>query len=789
MYAKFRFIILHFVNVPLFTVYSIFFISGAAGLIYEIVWARLLIVIFGGTTNSVVAVVAVFLGGLAIGSFLFGKYADTVEHPSALLRLYALLEIGVGATALLSPSLLSAIVSLYARMSDGSEVTLSLLFVKFFLTTIVILLPTILMGATLPVLVSFITRYALKFEEQVSILYAVNTAGGVVGVLAAGFLLIEMLGLYGTLYCGVILNGAAAVGALVVRSRLMFTAKEKETVMILQYDENEEQEQISHPFQLLTLVSLGISGFIAIAYQVLWVRMLTPLTGTFIYAVAAILAVYIAGIALGSVIHMMLVRRWGRHAHYFALSEAGIGACALLSVMIMSADFQIPRHLITLLVIVPATIFMGVAFPAALSILKSGCKGTGSVVGRSYFFNTIGAIAGGFSTSFIFIPFVGSSKSIVLLSIINMSIAVLLFVNDMRAMRFKSYRLAFFVGAGIVLGFAYNLLILHGDSLQEYVTQGRINAARASGAEFEFREDNTTSVLAFRDDRAGKTGLFVNGIETAGKVMETKLMAHVPYALHPNPERMLIIGFGVGTTFRSSLRDGMFTDVVELSPSVPDMFHFFYADAAAVMQNKKGNIIINDGRNYVALTRKKYDIVVIDPPPPFNAAGTTVLYSQEFYEDISRILQPGGLVSQWLFGGTRIDDIGMAARSFAEVFPHVKVFLNPGDVEGIFLIGSFQPIEIDERRVGSVFSSDSVVRDLQETNSIISADDILGHIVSGEAMVSLTEPFPVITDSHPRTEYFLLRSWFSDFPKMSAVWPYFYDVVIRNRSDNGGRRP
>ena len=764
-------------NAFLFPIYFIFFISGAAGLIYEIVWTRLLVVIFGGTTNSVVAVVAAFLGGLAIGSFLFGRYADKVEMPTVLLRLYAFLEFGVALTALLSPLLLNAIVPIYAHISDGSEVTFSLLVVKFLLTMLVILVPTILMGATLPVLVSFVTRHTFKFEEQVSMLYAVNTAGGVVGVLVSGLLLIEMFGLYGTLYFGVILNVSAALGALFLRARSpVFSVGGG--ILVPPASPDSAVNQIAYPYKMLVLGSLGISGFIAIAYQVLWVRMLTPLTGTFTYAVAVIFALYIAGIALGSLLYLILVKRWGQRVLYFAVSEAGIGICAMISVFVMHSFPSLSRHLLTLLVIAPATVCMGVAFPAAVSILKGGGKEAGFAVGRAYFYNTIGAIVGGFCASFVLIPFIGSSQSVLLLSLGNMGLAAILFWNDREIMYFGFYRRVFTAGLGVLSVFLSYQLLYNGDSLYEHVTQSRINHLRYAGAEFDFREDNITSVFAFRDRQSGQSGLFVNGIETAGKVMETKLMAHVPYAIHPNPTDMLIIGFGVGTTFRSSLQDGMYTDVVELSPTVPRMFHFFYEDAVDVLRNPNGRVIINDGRNYTALTDKKYDIVVIDPPPPFNATGTTVLYSKEFYQDISRILRPGAIVSQWLFGGTRLDDIGMAARSFTDTFPHVRVFVNPGNVEGVFLIGSFDPIVVDEKRVRDVFIYPHVVADLAEARATISGDDVLRHIVTDNSFLSAVGEFRPVTDSHPRTEYFLLRSWLSDFPNMSAVWPSIYHAMV-----------
>ncbi|OGZ45461.1 MAG: hypothetical protein A3C84_00040 [Candidatus Ryanbacteria bacterium RIFCSPHIGHO2_02_FULL_48_12] len=742
-------------------IYPLFFISGAAGLIYEIVWTRLLVFVFGATTNSMVAVVSAFLGGLALGSLLFGKLADRTTDPKILLRLYAKLELGVALTALSSLYLLHLMTPLYATLSDGTSVTGSLLLFKFALSIGIILVPTILMGATLPVLVNFIESYGKGIEKNVSMLYGVNTFGAVLGVIGAGFFLIEFFGLRGTLITAAGCNLLAAGVAWRVRPPVPDISK-----ITQKGDGVVSAVETLHQVELrMIMLALGISGFAAISYQVLWTRMLTPLTGTFIYALSAILAIYLFGIAVGSILYNWLVRRFDKHGLFFALSEAGIGICALCSVLVMLVPLPIPRHLVAFLVILPATICMGVSFPAAIAMLKRG-GGSGSVVGVSYFANTIGAIAGGFAVSFFVIPMIGTIQGVAAFSLLSMLLGVVLlcwYAGEI----VRRHALGIMAVVCVFLGFGTGLLVLRYDSLLDYVTQKRKDRALQMGAVVEFREDDASSVLAYRGPGLGNEGLYVNGIETTAKLLETKLMAHLPYAAHHNPHDALVIAFGMGTAFRSVLGHDLATDVVELSPSVPRMFHFFYDDAKDVLANPQGRVIINDGRNYAALSRKKYDIVIIDPPPPFNAAGTTVLYSKDFYEAIRDTTHKDAIVSQWLFFGSREDDVAMAARSFLDVFAHVIVVLSPGGTNGMYLLGSQEPIVVDEARFGSVFASDAVVKDFAEVGATLTAGEVLDHMRSVDTLRAFVAGYPPITDDRPRTEYFLLRHWWSDIPKMT----------------------
>ena len=728
--------------------YPIFFLSGTAGLIYEVVWVRKLVLVFGSSTQSVVAVISAFLGGLALGSLLWGKWSDK-KSPAQLIRWYVYLELGTALTASLSFPLIERSVKFYAYLSDGSNTSAGVLVAKFLMATIILLPPTTLMGGTLPLLIGVVQNRLGKLDRSLSFLYAINTFGGVVGVLAAGFFLLELVGLKGTLWIAVGINlivGLTASGITCTPTTPPAPPTTPTT------------PPAHRTSDALIYLYTGLSGLISIAYEVLWTRALTPTTGTFIYAFALILAIYLTGIALGSVLYYNLLTRRLNPAATFAASQIGIGLCAIVSVVLMSNLFSFSPMFIILGVLLPGAICMGVSFPAASALLKNN-EQVGKRTGWLYGSNTFGSIIGGLLASFILIPSIGTSSSILLLATGNLLLAIASLYAPKQKVRLRSV-----VVAASLAALSLWLFLGQRGSLYERGVQQKIDWLNNHEGTYSFKEDEVASVFGVRGTD-GSTGLYIDGIQTTAKQLETKLMAHLPLALHPSPQRVLVIAFGMGTTFRSTLLHHLPTDVVELSRSVPKMFPLFYRDAQQVLANPQGRVIINDGRNYAALTKQKYDVVIIDPPPPFNAAGTTVLYAQEFYQQLNQHLQPGGLVSQWLYFDSRYDDIAMAVKSFTSTFPYAVAFQSPGSTEGIYLIGSAAPIKLDPAQLSQRFASPMVVNDLAEVGGRLTGNDILNLLIANQANLPLfTKDFPPITDDRPRTEYFLLRHLLTQQP-------------------------
>lgn len=717
---------------------------------YEVVWTRLFITVFGSATQSVVAAVAAVFLGMALGSLAAGRIGDRLTSRHAL-RWYAFAELGVGIGAVLSLLLIPQLFHIFRLVSDGTQQTVGLTALKMLLAFCAVLLSTVLMGATLPLLVRALSAVMADSEKRVSTLYMINTFGAAAGVLLAGFILFELIGLTGTLLVAAGGNVLVACVALSI-SRGVFPTEQGEEPL--------QQRQPLPPRSWVILAVFAISGFIALGYQVLWTRLLTPRMGTFVYAFSMILMFYLVGIAVGSALYSRMVDRRHSPLRIFIFSQIGIGISAVISVAVLSANTLIPSFVSALVVLFPATLCMGIAFPALIGVLRNDSSSTHDV-GRAYSMNTLGAVLGLFVVTFGFLTTAGSIRSVLIFAPANIVLVFLVLFARKGAVRMTqrstvSLTILFLTLIGIALW-------LHP---VEWFTGKVITYAQERGYAVETREDPVASVVAFGGTN-GEHGLVLDGVGTTAIVAETKMMAHLPVALHPDPHNMLIVAFGMGTTFRSALiHDALSVDDVELSPSVPKMFPLFYSDAQEVLANPRGKVVINDGRNYVRLTDKRYDVVTIDPPPPFNAAGTTVLYSKEFYQDITQILRPGGIVSQWLYFDTKQDDIAMAVKSFIDVFPYVSAFGSPRGY-GVYLIGSERPIEIRDDRVSAVFGQDRVIADFAEVGVSVTPDMIksfqLGDRQQLEVFSRDSRP---VTDMAPRTEYFLLRVFFHPSPFM-----------------------
>ena len=732
-------------------IYLLFFLSGLSGLIYEVIWGRWLVLIFGSTTNSLVATISAYLGGLALGSFLAGTIVDRLK-PKALIRGYSLLELGVGATAFSSLWLFQIVKLIYAFVSDGSTVSLSLLLIKFLLTSLVILLPTTLMGATLPFLVRFL-QITKKHSADISLsyLYAINTFGGVIGVLLAGFFLLELVGIHGSLFVAVIGNILVSFLAWQIRPSQVTIAPESSAKSLkLNLD------------VVSAIIGYSISGFVSIGFQILWTRVLTPGLGTMIYAFAAILSLYLFGLALGSFIYPFYQRLIHRPHLGFGLLQLGIGLSSLIPVLLLH-KIVLPGNWELILRLLIPTLLMGLTFPATVRLINQP-GATGKALGLAYAGNTIGAILGGYLASFFLIPLIGSSAGIVLLTFINFIVAFF-FISRSHGL----IKLACLSITGLSIIIATILLTHKRHRLHPFAVDIPILEAQIQHVPAKFLEDEVASVFAKKQSIHSEPQLIIDGIATTHRISLTKYMAHIPISLHPQPQKALIIAFGMGNTYRSSLKRGLLTDAVELVPSVPKMYPLFHDDDLSA--SPRGRIIINDGRNYAFLTKLKYDVVVIDPPPPFNTAGSTVLHSKEYYQDLSHILAPGGIVNQWIYAySSRQDDISMAIRTFVDVFPFAYAIQKIDSPGGIFMLGSYTPINLtplDTLLQNPVVFSDLL--EVQDREYFTPDSKPLEVIGDRHSLLATLNRFPLITDSRPRTEYYLLRHHFSTAPTLTGT--------------------
>ena len=736
----------------MFSLYLALFFSGTSSLIAEIVWLRLLVLVFGNTAHSTILILSVFMAGLAFGSLLFGRLADTHRH---LLRLYSFIEISIGIYVFLTLQLI--------KFSSPWFQVNNIPFLKLILSFIILFPATTLMGATLPVLVKFLHQYQGKLALQVSRLYAANTAGAVFGTLLSGFILIELFGLKNTLIIGILGNFIAAFLAFFVSLQLKkFLALPKESIFY-------------SPRQVyLLLLVFGLSGLISIAYEVIFIRLITPSTGTFIYGFSASLAVYLLGLTSGSFIyhHFMNFKGTLKFIGYVQL----LISLAVFVNLVFIAHFiplWLPHPLVRLIapivIFYPLTVLLGLIFPI-LSQAFSSSNSVATHIGLAYSINSFGSILGSLMAGLVLIPLVGSVGAAFTLSIINALLGLLLILNETTLFRPALIKI-FSLTLPILILSLIGLYQSNKFFLPRYIkVQLKHHLNRWSDTQFVLKEDVVASVFVTTSQARQGRKLLIDGVGTTSLSEETKLLAHLPLLLHPDyPENVLIIALGMGTTFRSALSHPQTkVDVVELVPSIPPLMPYFHTDADKIINHPRGNIIINDGRNYVFTTPQKYDVVAIDPPPPDNAAGTTILFSQNFYQDIKRILNPNGIILGWFNYDVDVTSYRMMLQAFIKEFPYILVFRSPRNL-GLYLIGSPSSLALDQQKINTITSQSSVAQDMSEWSGQIYDYAYLQSLYLGTEMElrRFVGELPAVTDYYPRSEYFLLRQLTNPTPPIT----------------------
>ena len=518
----------------------------------------------------------------------------------------------------------------------------------------------------------------------------------------------------------------------------------------------------------MAIVLAFVSGLTSLGYQVLWTRLLSSGTGNSTYVFTMILATFLVGIVLGATIFSLVRQRVGRPIALIALAQVVVGALAILGLVLvishpgpinpgrpLAAAFAIAAPV--LLVVLPTTVVMGFTFPASSTLLGDDPRRMASNAGRLLAANTLGAIVATFAVPFIVVPLVGSPHAVALLALVNvaMGIALIAVTRDLAPARRRGLTgVAVAVGVAIVGAFVTPRALID-------PSEARIQSG--GGTVFASKEDEIASV------QAGNTKsprLWVTGTSMTVLTVDAKLMPILPLVLRPQSTTALTVAFGMGSAFRSALVAGLKTDVVELVPSVPDMFGFFYDDAATVLANANGHVIVTDGRNHVELTNKTYDIIVTDPPPPIESSGASVISSLEYYQGGRARLNPGGVMMQWTPFGSNVDEFRAHLRTFHDVYPHVLIALGPGG-NGFFMFGSDEPMAFTDDAIANVLNRPGILDDIS------SAFDSPEHTAAGwttkirslvwiadDEVSRFTGDGPLITDDRPYAEYFLLRRIF-----------------------------
>ncbi|MEI7742962.1 MAG: hypothetical protein WCK58_04320, partial [Chloroflexota bacterium] len=419
------------------------------------------------------------------------------------------------------------------------------------------------------------------------------------------------------------------------------------------------------------------------------------------------------------------------------------------------------------LIVLPATIVMGLVFPATAQLLGDGHGSEGSDAGSLLAVNTAGSLVGTFVLPFFVIPLIGSPATLAGLALVNTAVGTALLLGEQR-LTAGARRVG--AVAGAVVAVAVVVAMVSGVAFAN-PTVAMLN--RTGGHVYATAEDEIASVVA--GDRNTQPQIWVAGTSMTIITVDTKFMPLIPIALRPNATRGLVIAFGMGTGFRTALNAGVAADVVELVPSVPAMFHWYYPDAAAVLANPKGQVIIADGRNHVELTDRMYDFVIVDPPPPIESSGVSVISTLEFYQAAKARLNPDGVMVQWVPYGQTQTEFLAHVRTFLGAFPNVKVIAGAGGY-GFYMIGSDGNVDLTQQELLDVLARPGVLADVDSAPDANnrSAQDWASTLISltwaqGRQLRDAVGKGPRITDDRPMPEYFLLRRLFRNDPKMLSL--------------------
>ena len=754
-------------------VYFLFFISGITALTYEIVWTRMLTLVFGHTVFSVSVVLAAFMAGLGLGSYLFGYAVDRLPETNgsgkAALLLYGWVEILIFASGALLSLLFANFSGIYSSLHSFIPESIALQnLIKIVFAFGMMLIPTTFMGATLPIISKYCVTDDSRMGTQVSLLYALNTLGAAVGCLMTGFFLMGTFGVLQTVLLAAGANLLIGISALRIYLEAVPGADWKFRLPSLQIPRIE----LSADQKFWMSISF-ICGFTALAYEVLWTRLLVFSIASTVYSFSMMLTVFLLGIFLGSLLLIPLASRIHNVRTALLILQIGTGLYVIGSLYGLESILSAPWNSYNLtdpamaflryfkdsaeLMLIP-TLLLGMCFPLLIKIVSGGHQNVGKATGQIYSANTLGAIFGSLGAGFLFLPNLGSQISLTLIATLNLMTAVLLF----RTGNYMSKS----VRKGLTVVFAALILFVNMGIPENLLnpffmrdSAGKRNLKKL----MYFEEGLSDTVAVFKDDYGvldpTAKRLITNGISmSASNLIATrymKLFAHVPILLIDQPDDVLVVCFGTGqTTGAAGIHPRVKSvDSLELSTSVINAGKMFADQNHQALHNPKINFIIQDGRNHLLTTHKLYDVITSEPPPP-RTAFTVNLYTQEYYQLQKSRLKPGGIAAQWIpLHSQGEEEVDMHFRTFQSVFPYTMGWMSVANE--ILIIGSDQPIQIDFEKLKVRLEEPEIKKALADIE-IPNIFSFLSNIwLLDEQVQALGKGHALITDNHPVIEFYL----------------------------------
>jgi len=721
----------------------LFAVSGISGLIYEVTWSKYLSLFMGSTAYSHMIVLATFMGGLALGAFFWGRFADRTLNP---LRMYAALEIIIGAYCATYPFLMSVTEKLFILMATGFHLQVSpvsLTLVKILLSMTTLLLPTFCMGGTLPVLLKVLTRSLGEAGKDIATLYWVNSFGAVVGAALAGFFLIQRYSLDGATWIAAVINLVVGTIALLLSRGVALPSADR---VPPEPAGHVKPEKVSFEIMRLAIVVAAMSGFISMIYELTWIRLLITLLGSSTYAFTLMLIAFISGIALGGWIVARIIVKRRKLLRLLTLCQFATALFMLgtlpfyqrlpfylwkLSTLLSNTPKNFPLFLFFefvfcfLLMIVPTT-FSGMSLPIVGKIAAGELKALGRNVGNVFSINTVGAVAGALLTGLAFIPLLGVKHSFELALVLNALLgAVILFTDTEGAMPWKVALL----GVLVLLGWGYALAVPQWNETVSSLGVYRAFFQTAPDSYDEFLEGvEGRSMLWYKEGVTANVAVssFTNnsGVQERALIINGKadatteadlptqiLLAQIPLSLTEDTGSVLVIGMGSGITSGSALTHPLRSlDCVEISPEVVDCDYLFADANRHFLRDPRVHVFIDDAITFVKINPNRYSCIISEPSNPW-IAGIGNLFTTEFFELMKQHLAPGGILAQWFHTYELNDEVfQLVLRTLSRSFPHVMIWM-PTDLD-VVMTASMDPIVPKFEHIKQCLERDAVRDDL-----------------------------------------------------------------------------
>lgn len=753
--------------------YVVLLFSGITALIYQVIWIRKFGLVFGVHVFSMSTVLTAFMAGLALGSLLFGKLVDKKNNP---LLVFLFLEIGIGLFAILFPWLFQGLTKLYTILLPQGELTqYNTQLIRFVLAFLFLIIPTTLMGGTLPVIIKYVVKEIKEAGGQISNLYSINNFGAVVGAFITGFMLIKMFGLTTTLYIGAALNilNAFIVFIIAKKNRTNYLIKPNPEKV----DTNEtafeaENSEAKYPSYIvrLSLWIFALEGFTTLAYEVIWSRILVGYSfdkTTYFYTI--ILMSFIFGLSLGSFLIRKKIDKIKDLASWLGTIEIIIGlvSVAMLIFFAWIAPILIKDRnvfnswmetvgrdyvIFFVLLSIPTTL-MGFTYPIVSKIYADNIKKMGKRMGTIGFLDTVGSILGSFIAGFVLIPFLGVVKSFLMVAVVNVVIGLSMWL--LHPYKSKSFK----IGATAIVALIAVVLYTSIPGYHYFTWWDKISNSPWWGQHYEkvvfYDEGEAGTVIVRQYPGENMRSLVINGHHTAYTTIKdlsvNRQLGYMPYILHDNPKKAMVVGFGLGATTNALVQPDMeMVEVAEICPGVIKAAPAFARWNKDVVEQPKVEIHDEDGRSWLFMAEDNtYDIITSNAIHPRLSNN---IYTRDFYEICRDKLKDDGIICQWMPQNWISEEEYMAClKAFVDAFPHSTLwYVNEYSTH---IIGSKQPIQITYAKVKKAFENPKLKEELTSVGIIDPEFFMAQYFMSENELIKYVSGWPVNTDDHPMVEF------------------------------------